>query len=191
MTQLGLDYLRNRETERSNRANERETNRANLAKEAENLRHNTATEQQAINELAETNRHNVKTESLEDIKNQATKEHYERQDANTIKAANISAEATKDKAMIEAQTKLNTNLNDNQTKRMTELTKLLPKSAQWAVAKAYAKEDPVYAKNFEKASGVAKDALVKIALGVAAPGLVPAIQVSRSKYKTLDSWQKK
>lgn len=81
MTQMGLDYLRHQEQRRSNLANEVETNRSNLAREGETYRHNVATETQAANELVEQNRHNVRTETLEDIKNQAQKEHYERQDA--------------------------------------------------------------------------------------------------------------
>lgn len=80
MTTLGLDYLKHQEQRRSNLANEEEANRSNLAKEAENLRHNTATEQQAKDELAETNRHNVRVEDLTAIKDAATKAHYERSD---------------------------------------------------------------------------------------------------------------
>lgn len=194
MTQLGLDYLRHQEQRRSNLANETEMNRANVAKESENLRHNTATEQQAINELAETNRHNVATETLEGIKNEATKQHYERQDAitkdhyerqddNQLEVANIKATADRDIAKLQSDTKIDTNLNDNQTKRMVELTKLLPKPAQLAVAKAYAKEDPVFAKNFEKAKGSTRDALIRFALGVAAPGVIPATKVLAEKRK--------
>lgn len=188
MTQLGLDYLRHQEQRRSNLANETETNRANVAKEAENLRHNTATEQQARDELVETNRHNVRTETLEDIRNQATDRHYQRQDANQLAVAQIKAETELEREKLSNATKEKVNANDNQTRRMTELTKLMPKWAQMAVAKAYAKEDPVFQKNveeFQKASGPAKqkakDVLIDSALRIAAPGLKQMTAVTRWK----------
>lgn len=190
MTQLGLDYLRHQEQRRSNLANETETNRANLAKEAENLRHNTATENQARDELAEMNRHNVRTETLEDIKNQATDRHYQRQDANQLTVAQIKADADIEREKLSNAAKLETNRNDNQTKRMTELTKLLPKWAQAAVAKAYAEEDPVFLKKkeeFDKAVGPAKskakDALIETAMNFFIPGWSGMNAVARSKYK--------
>lgn len=200
MTQMGLDYLRHQEQRRSNLANETETNRANLAKEAENLRHNTATEQQARDELAETNRHNVRTETLEDIKNQATAQHYERQDkamdehyqrqdANQLTVAQIKADTDIEREKLANATKEKVNANDNQTKRMTELTKLMPKWAQAAVAGAYAKEDPVFQKNveeFQQAKGAAKqkakDKLIQSAIDLVAPGLKEMLAVTRWKH---------
>lgn len=80
MTTLGLDYLKHQEQSRSNLANERETHRANLAREGENLRHNTVTEQQAKDELAEKIRSNKRVEDLTEIRDKATKSHYERSD---------------------------------------------------------------------------------------------------------------
>lgn len=188
MTQLGLDYLRHQEQRRSNLANETELNRANLAKEAENLRHNTATENQARDELAETNRHNVRTETLEDIRNQAVDKHYQRQDANQLTVAQIKADTDIEREKMSNATKEKINENDNQTKRMTELTKLMPKWAQAAVASAYAKEDPVFQKNveeFQKAKGTAKEkvkkTLIERAISLAAPGLKPMAAVARWK----------
>lgn len=190
MTQLGLDYLRHQEQRRSNLANEMETNRANVAKETENLRHNTATEQQAINELAETNRHNVRTETLEDIKNQATKEHYERQDAatkehyerqdaNQLEVANIKAAADIRREEMSNTSRERINENDNQTKRMTELTKLLPKAAQTAVAYAYAQEDPVFLKHltdFQNTTGKAKEKAKKAVLKAASDAVAAKVK---------------
>lgn len=106
MTQMGLDYLRHQEQRRTNLATEAETNRANVAREGETYRHNTATEAQAINELAEQNRHNVRTENLEDIKNQAQKAHYERQDAETHRA-NTAKEAETNRANVAKETETN------------------------------------------------------------------------------------
>lgn len=182
MTQLGLDYLRHQEQRRSNLANEAETNRANLAKEAENLRHNTETEQQARDELAESNRHSVKMETLEDIKNQATKEHYERQDANQLTVAQIKADSDIAKANIQSETSKANNAQDNQTKRMTELTKLMPKWAQAAVASAYAKEDPVYAKNIEKWDEWKDDAKDKLINAALAPFFRGVEQYARVRH---------
>lgn len=188
MTQMGLDYLRHQEQRRSNLANETETNRANIAKETENLRHNTATEQQARDELAETNRHNVRTETLEDIKNAAIDQHYQRQDANQLKVAQIKADTDIEREKLSNATKEKVNANDNQTKRMTELTKLLPGWAQQVVAKAYAKEDPVFQKSMEEfqkakgsAKGKAKEALITAALNLVNPSWSGTMNVLRWK----------
>lgn len=53
------EFIRNKETERSNRAREKENNRSNLAREEETHRSNLAREQQARDELAERKRRNT------------------------------------------------------------------------------------------------------------------------------------
>ena len=72
MTANQLDYWRNKETERTNRAREAETRRANLANESltasqisETGRHNLQTESLSAQELAERARHNKKQESID------------------------------------------------------------------------------------------------------------------------------
>lgn len=74
MTRNQIEYWRNVEIERSNRANEKETNRSNVAREAETNRHNVVTEK-------EVNRHNLMTELLTSQANAELAKHYERQDS--------------------------------------------------------------------------------------------------------------
>lgn len=66
MTIMGLDYLKHKETQRSNLANERETHRSNLANETERNRSNLANEAEThrsnLAREAETNRSNVARE---------------------------------------------------------------------------------------------------------------------------------
>jgi hypothetical protein len=71
MTTIQIEYWKNRETGRANRAREAETHRSNVANEdiaklnlAENAFHNRQTESQARNELAEKSRSNRAQESL-------------------------------------------------------------------------------------------------------------------------------
>lgn len=64
---MGLDYLKHKETQRSNLANERETYRSNLANEAErhrsNLANETETNRSNLAREAETNRANLVKEA--------------------------------------------------------------------------------------------------------------------------------
>lgn len=57
-----ITYLKNKEDERSHRAQEKETNRANLARESETNRSNLTNEQLGRDTLAETHRSNVARE---------------------------------------------------------------------------------------------------------------------------------
>lgn len=112
MTNNQIQYQRNLETERSNRAQERnqryatrvqerhfttadlETARSNLARESETNRHNLATESVSSRQIAELERHNVAEEGLKgsslaetlrhnmQVESQAAREQRERERSN-------------------------------------------------------------------------------------------------------------
>lgn len=77
MTRNQIEYQRNLETERSNRAEELENQRHNKVTEGETGRHNVATE-------GESNRHNVADETIRQFVASSTNAHYERMDQTEI-----------------------------------------------------------------------------------------------------------
>lgn len=81
MTKNQLEYWRNQETERSNRANERQASRNQRWKELVDWR-----------TLQEQRRTNIANEGIKERSQVATSQHYERQDAETNRS-NLASEA--------------------------------------------------------------------------------------------------
>lgn len=97
MTGNQLQYQRNVETERHNRATEDEQKRSNLANEKETYRHNYATEVLGTRTLSETKRHNLATESNQLNSLLETTRHnkvMEQNDAVKATAALVSSNAS-------------------------------------------------------------------------------------------------
>lgn len=132
MTIMGLDYLKHKETQRSNLANERETHRSNLANESERNRSNLANE-------AETKRSNLAREAETNRSNLAKEFETHR--------SNVENELLKDKELgiklKDVTEKIRHNQRSEDLDSFKTTVSTLPNSVKQLLGVALAKEDPV------------------------------------------------
>ena len=139
MTIMGLDFLKHKETQRSNLAKEAETYRSNVADETERHRSNLANE-------AETNRSNLAKEAETHRSNLARETETNR--------SNVRNELLKNKELgiklsdLAEKIRHNTRGEDLDSLKITMSN--LPKPVREAVGTVISKDDPTLGKAFDQ-----------------------------------------